>query len=59
MIIVKALKTGSGKWAVFYGSTESTDGKATKLAYQRWFNTEAIAQKWAEKWKRTNKLTHA
>lgn len=39
------MRTGTGLWAVFYG----TEGKATKLAYQRWFRTKEIAQRWADK----------
>ena len=59
-ITIKALKVGTGEWAVFYGT-----GKATKLAYSRWFKTEQVAQKWADKfaksyhdpkWKRQSKL---
>lgn len=42
------MKTGSGLWGVFWG----IDGKATKLAYKRWFKTEAIAQEWATKFYR-------
>ena len=43
-LTVKALKTRSGLWAIFWG----TDS-ATKLAYHRWFKTEEVAQKWADK----------
>lgn len=56
-LVVKAMKTGSGLWAVFWGTEIGTEGKATKLAYQRWFKDESTAQKWADKF--AKKLDHA
>lgn len=44
-LTVKVMQNGLGQWAVFYG----TDGKATKLAYKRFFKTQDTAQVWANK----------
>lgn len=46
-LTVKALKNRLGEYGIYWG----VDGKATKLAYLRFFRNKDIAEKWVEKFR--------